>query len=70
MKNLVKESMDEYLILTLDSTDEFVDEAGDSNLYAVDGTMDYTQAKKIYDEIHGSISNVFLVKVEESELFI
>ena len=70
MKNLVKESMDEYLILTLDSTDEFVDEAGDSNLYAVDGPMDYTQAKKIYDEIHGSISNVFLVKVEESELFI
>jgi hypothetical protein len=57
-----------WAILSKDSTDTFVEEFEDYDLYAVDFFPTQEKAKEKYKEIKGKISNVFLVEIKESEV--
>jgi hypothetical protein len=66
---------DEFLVISLDATDNFVDNNNDQsyaggNIMFVEGPMSYEKAKKIYDDTKGDVSNVYLVNVLESEISI
>lgn len=62
-----------FMIICLDSTDDFRgldNETAEGNLQEVIGPWSYEKAKKRYDELIGQISNVYLVEVLESEIYI
>lgn len=63
----------EFLVLSLDAQDNFGDVDNkdyDGHLMQVDGPMPYAKAKKLYDEMAGSVSNMYIVNVMDSDISI
>jgi hypothetical protein len=57
-----------WAIMSKDSTDTFVEEFEDYDLYAVDFFPSKELAEEKYKQIKRKISNVFLVEVIKSEV--
>jgi hypothetical protein len=56
--------MKRYIILSVDSTDEFNDDGGTVSLLAIDlDTDDLTEAESKYETLKMELSNVYLVEI-------